>query len=40
MSVENIVNINESNLQQVLEQSMTTPVLSIFGLNVASTVCS
>ena len=27
MSVENIVNINESNLQQVLEQSMTTPVL-------------
>ena len=26
MSVENIVNINESNLQQVLEQSMTTPV--------------
>ena len=23
MSVENIVNINESNLQQVLEQSMT-----------------
>ncbi len=29
MSVENIVNINESNLQQVLEQSMTTPVLSI-----------
>ncbi len=41
MSVENIVNINESNLQQVLEQSMTTPVrCSIFGLNVASTVCS
>ncbi|XPE63914.1 hypothetical protein ACNKHU_02735 [Shigella flexneri] len=31
---------NESNLQQVLEQSMTTPVLFIFGLNVASTVCS
>ncbi|STI19268.1 thioredoxin-like protein [Escherichia coli] len=40
MSVENIVNINESNLQQVLEQSMTTPVLFYFGLNVASTVCS
>lgn len=41
MSVENIVNINESNLQQVLEQSMTTPVLFyFFGLNVASTVCS
>ena len=30
MSVENIVNINESNLQQVLEQSMTTPVLFYF----------
>lgn len=40
MSVQNIVNINESNLQQVLEQSMTTPYCSIFGLNVASTVCS
>ena len=26
----NIVNINESNLQQVLEQSMTTPVLFYF----------
>ncbi len=37
MSVENIVNINESNLQQVLERSMTTPVLFYFGLNVAST---
>ena len=30
MSVQNIVNINESNLQQVLEQSMTTPVLFYF----------
>ena len=30
MSVENIVNINESNLQQVLEQSTTTPVLFYF----------
>ena len=30
MAVENIVNINESNLQQVLEQSMTTPVLFYF----------
>ena len=40
MSVENIVNINESNLQQVLEQSMTTQCCSIFGLNVVSTVCS
>ncbi len=29
MSVENIVNINESNLQQVLEQSMTTRCCSI-----------
>ncbi len=27
MSVQNIVNINESNLVQTLEQSMTTPVL-------------
>ncbi len=41
MSVENIVNINESNLQQVLEQSMTTPVPFYFwSANVASTVCS
>lgn len=30
MSVQNIVNINESNLQQTLEQSMTTPVLFYF----------
>ena len=30
MSVENIGNINESNLQQVLEQSMTTPGLFYF----------
>ncbi|STJ82069.1 thioredoxin-like protein [Escherichia coli] len=30
MSVENIVNINESNLQQVLEQSMTTPGAVLF----------
>ena len=36
MSVENIVNINESNLQQCLELRCC----SIFGLNVASTVCS
>lgn len=30
MSTQNIVNINESNLQQTLEQSMTTPVLFYF----------
>ena len=30
MSVENIVNISEANLQQVLEQSVTTPVLFYF----------
>lgn len=30
MSVQNIVNINESNLQQTLEQSRTTPVLFYF----------
>lgn len=30
MSVQNIVNINESNLQQTLEQSMTTPVPVLF----------
>ncbi len=30
MSVQNIVNINESNPQQTLEQSMTTPVLFYF----------
>lgn len=30
MSVQNIVNINESNLQQTLELSMTTPVLFYF----------
>ncbi len=30
MSVQNIVNITEVNLQQVLEQSMTTPVLFYF----------
>ena len=30
MSAQNIVNINESNLQQTLEQSMTTPVLFYF----------
>ncbi|WLI78861.1 co-chaperone YbbN [Kosakonia sp. H02] len=30
MSVQNIVNITEANLQQVLEQSMTTPVLFYF----------
>lgn len=30
MSVQNIVNINESNLQQTLEQSMTTPILFYF----------
>ncbi len=27
MSVQNIVNITEANLQQVLEQSMVKPVL-------------
>ena len=30
MSVQNIVNINETNLQQTLEQSMTVPVLFYF----------
>ncbi|MTH44790.1 thioredoxin family protein [Intestinirhabdus alba] len=30
MSVQNIITINESNLQQTLEQSMTTPVLFYF----------
>lgn len=30
MSVQNIVNITEVNLQQVLEQSMATPVLFYF----------
>lgn len=30
MSVQNIVNITEANLQQTLEQSMTTPVLFYF----------
>ena len=30
MSTQNIININESNLQQTLEQSMTTPVLFYF----------
>ena len=30
MSVQNIVNITEANLQQVLEQSVTTPVLFYF----------
>lgn len=30
MSVQNIVNINEANLAQVLEQSVTTPVLFYF----------
>lgn len=30
MSAQNIVNINESNLQQTLELSMTTPVLFYF----------
>lgn len=41
MSTQNIVNINESNLQQTLEQSMTTPVLFyFFGLSAASIVCN
>ncbi|SUX75100.1 thioredoxin-like protein [Citrobacter freundii] len=40
MSIQNIVNINESNLQQTLEQSMTTPVLFYFGLSAASIVCN
>ena len=30
MSVQNIVNITEANLQQTLEQSMTKPVLFYF----------
>ncbi|WP_276640064.1 co-chaperone YbbN [Siccibacter turicensis] len=30
MSVENIINISEANLHQVLEQSVTTPVLFYF----------
>ena len=30
MSVQNIVNITEANLQQVLEQSMVKPVLFYF----------
>ena len=40
MSVQNIVNITEANLQQTLEQSMIKPVLFTSGLNAANTACN
>jgi putative thioredoxin len=40
MSVQNIVNITEANLQQTLEQSMTKPVLFYFWSARSQHCCS